>query len=64
MTKLKPCPFCGEIPEITTFWKEGPTFTAWIDCDCGVQMRSSRSHTREEAVEEVAAKWNRRTEDA
>lgn len=62
MTEVKPCPFCGEIPKMTTEVikiEEAqvlPIIT--IECNsisCGVQLFSSNYH-----ISSVTADWNTR----
>lgn len=49
MDKLKPCPFCGGIPEITLY-----RCTWYVQCECGCELWG------EYAEEEMIEKWNRR----
>lgn len=65
MPELKPCPFCGEIPEATLlpahaheipiFGMTPDTFT--IECKCGVGICGDNA-------EALLAKWNARSTDA
>lgn len=64
MTELKPCAHCGNAPEKTIVNGhesiEGKVFyNAAIDCCCGVQI-SCYAKTIEDAVRDVAKRWNRR----
>lgn len=64
MTKLKPCPFCGDKPEI---WVDNSVYTLTgeeendtnfqVSCHCGV--RTMWYATRSEAIKT----WNRRADD-
>lgn len=58
MEKLKPCPFCGEIPEIFPI---GRSFAAtfWINCKCGVQLGSPPGADLWGKQDAIAA-WNKR----
>ena len=56
--KMKPCPWCGQIPEV---WEMGPG--TWdISCSpcSGDGMVSKQGNTKREAIEN----WNRRTAKA
>jgi len=58
MEKLKPCPFCGEMPKL----REVPSMASWvIYCDsdsCGVRSETRPADTKAEVI----AAWNRRDE--
>ena len=64
---LKPCPFCGKMPELTTkAWRGG----AWgyerhrvgqLECEpCGLKMRAD-SQNLSSSVQEVVEQWNQRS---
>lgn len=64
---LKPCPFCGKMPVLTTRqWTGG----AWgyevhkvgqLECEpCGLKMRADTTKLSV-SVERVAERWNRRS---
>lgn len=57
MSKLKPCPFCGETEELYPGYRNmghGPCYE--IDClGCGIEF------TPREGMDVIAA-WNRRTD--
>lgn len=56
MAELKPCPFCGGIPEICGGGGEEGYF--WVYCfSCGAEMKGDE--IKEKAIEA----WNRRAED-
>lgn len=61
MTKILPCPFCGEIPEISEYTspKSKDTILFEVYCtneDCYVESRTGEKSTKELAIE----CWNRR----
>lgn len=64
MSKLKPCPFCGEIPKIESY-----PYTSLIACrnaDCKVAPRIGAEHSVDklgEAEKWLAEVWNRRMND-
>ena len=55
MTELKPCPFCGEPPELFSF-KDGRYLVNCVNPDCDVYPYT-RIHDSAEAAAEA---WNRR----
>jgi len=62
MTKLKPCPFCGKKRlrlDTDGFWG-----AIWgvIECRCGVRLNGGSFKDKEEAVQDVIKRWNRRAE--
>ena len=62
MSKLKPCPFCGESPTVE-YVQHSVGNTAVIICvDCGVEMRKYDSSAKcaQDAYEYVAEYWNER----
>ncbi|MFA5952275.1 MAG: Lar family restriction alleviation protein [Hyphomicrobium sp.] len=56
MSKLKPCPFCGEKEELYPFYKDfGRSGPFWIEClGCGIEL-----HPHPNGPDVVTA-WNRR----
>lgn len=54
MKNLKPCPFCGEMPECKS--RGGYT---WIVCSCGIETKKYNNLDTGRVVE----MWNRRCDD-
>ena len=64
MTELKPCPFCGNRPEIfvdnalfSLFQEDEENTNFKVSCHCGIHTKFHQ--TRKEAIET----WNRRVGD-
>lgn len=60
---LKPCPFCGGIPEVQQFANPKNFYSIQCpDCRCGTDgFHTNRTDgTAEENIEANAAIWNRR----
>ena len=59
MTELKPCPFCGGMPEMRKIYDRDYCLDAWyVGCPaCGAMMENSFSE------QDAAAVWNRRKEE-
>ena len=58
--ELKPCPFCGGVPEVKRARVHNARFLHWIVCGCGAGIGSdSANYLRDEVV----GKWNRRDFD-
>lgn len=56
-----PCPFCGEIPKISTIMRNGLSHY-WIECEnakCRIQPSTDWVRTKGVAKRE----WNRRSQD-
>lgn len=68
--ELKPCPFCGKTPEVTTRDVE-PQNDSWygrkdetfILCDCGACLFEGSFHEGFGASERAIAAWNARPAD-
>ena len=65
--KLKPCPFCGGIPEISVIPNPGGFVasvrcyhSSWMTAGHDVSMFSGTWPTPGEAIAEAIAAWNRR----
>ena len=63
MDELKPCPFCGDVPEISA-WHDAE-FKLWnvtikcVECECEMDDIAS---DHERAYIKVLSRWNRRAE--
>ena len=56
-TGIKPCPFCGQIPDFTKSWDEEDLY--YLACDninCAVEVKTVLSDTTIEAI----YRWNDR----
>ena len=64
MDELKPCPFCGAIPNIGK-WKEAidqsDTCPTAIECSSGLEECRVQPGVCDWSREEAIAAWNRRT---
>ena len=56
MKKLKPCPFCGEIPEI--HGSNNKYYTTCINPSCKIVVETVNKNTKAEVVKD----WNTRAE--
>lgn len=61
MEQLKSCPFCGEIPEVTTtaIIKANPSNRYYVQCNnyyCRIRPMTDVKDNEEEAIDD----WNRR----
>lgn len=53
--KLKPCPFCGRTPHLTSY--KG---NARVNCSCGASIHFWNGENTVQATDAVALAWNRR----
>ncbi len=56
---IKPCPFCGAIPELWQAAQSGAYFVECTNETCGTNPMTNPSRYREDAIR----KWNRREEE-
>jgi Lar family restriction alleviation protein len=60
--ELKPCPFCGETPELEAFIDRFNRIKYGVEChgeDCEINLFTDWYADKKEAIEA----WNRRAED-
>lgn len=59
--EMKPCPFCGEIPE-DFFVTLGYNWCS-VQCTCGVKGPQVPMHCDESCFDDAAIGWNKRYEE-
>ena len=57
--ELKPCPFCGNIPEYNDYVDDDFCISRIICSNCGAQVVRA-SNTIEDIKPEIITAWNRR----
>lgn len=55
MDELKPCPFCGVVPELAYDWSNEP-YVACVEDDCDMSVSTATKPDAESAI----AAWNHR----
>lgn len=58
MERLKPCPFCGQVPELKTFTGESCTFY-YIRC-ANPECPATCASVQDKESSKAAARWNKR----
>jgi len=66
---MKPCPFCGKIPEVVTKDVEpqgdswyGTKMETFVLCDCGACLFAGYFHEGFGSYERAVEAWNRRSD--